>query len=266
MGWTWSFAVQGQFYVLFPFLIKWFGMGRKFLAVVFLILLASLTRRIQIFFAFMGQSLPPNVMSREDADIFTPVFVHFYSATSTRIGTIFVGVLLAYICTFTKYHESLRQNPLLSNVLLLLSSVVLWANTHYLTQGAFGGNFFWTVFLSVGGIFYNLAISYFLYISMYSISPVGKWLNRFLSHRCFYALAKISYPIYLMHSALIMYLYAHVFYPMQVDIFSFIVYAAVSWVVIVVVGWLIYAVVERPANYFFLGEVDGGAKPPIKSE
>ncbi len=42
--------------------------------------------------------MPPAIYSASDIKLFTDVFVHFYSATWVRIGTIFLGVLLAMFC------------------------------------------------------------------------------------------------------------------------------------------------------------------------
>lgn len=49
MMWTWSLAVQGQFYVLFPILVKVFGLGRKLMVALVLMCIASLGYRVWMF-------------------------------------------------------------------------------------------------------------------------------------------------------------------------------------------------------------------------
>ena len=115
MGWTWSFALQFNFYLFFPLLWKWAhkraSKGKissvntpssRVLPFLWFFLLASIVVRIITFFQLRLFDL------RHEEGVFLGFF--WYSNTVTRGAAIVWGVLVAYCCTHTRLVEKLKTS------------------------------------------------------------------------------------------------------------------------------------------------------------
>ena len=100
MGFTWSLAVQGQFYLLFPLLVKKLSNGRSLLITCIIFVLLGITSRVLTWYTFedwlvSDPSLFP--YTKHDFERFFVQFFFFYGSTFQRMGALFLGALLAIL-------------------------------------------------------------------------------------------------------------------------------------------------------------------------
>lgn len=162
---TWSLAVEEQFYLFFPFLIRFFPVARLPLFFLWIIAMA----------VYMRVSLPG---------------LSAYINTLWRADALMAGALLAYLVRGPVFLERARQFRLLILMaFILIAGAVVWVTL----QGH----------LRLGGplTHLSLAILYSLFILLALLSRdglPGKWLR----NRLLIWLGTISYGVYILHTGI----------------------------------------------------------------
>lgn len=209
MGWTWSLAIEEQFYIVIPFLIVFlFPKFRKkrvlFTILAIIPIVLSYYYSVHIF----NFEIPYN---REIfGDIWQEWFWGYYMLTHLRYGGLLSGVIAAYIhINHSEQVLNFFQNKKnLSNFLILFSIVsFLLISSLSLGQAApVEESIFYELPRNVG-VYYEIihrelfsyAVVFLMMACLYSKSRIIQPLNTFLSASFFYPIAKISYSAYLFH-------------------------------------------------------------------
>lgn len=248
MGWTWSFALQFNFYLFFPLLWKWAHarLARSapsarrtpsafVLPFLYVFLVASILVRIFSFLQVRIFDL------RHEEGLFLGFF--WYSNTLTRGAAVVWGVLAAYASVHTGFISRLRSRVWLVRLGWLASLAVvlcqmfwsrIWAagnmvetpgwSTMDLTQQLGGEEslhsilspnltaYWWHaafhIGVLVGSPLSNLLFVFLLVAVVNGLGSIGRRVQSILSCSFWYPLSTLSWWVYLVHPALMVRFYA----------------------------------------------------------
>lgn len=264
MLWSWSLAIEMQFYLLLPLLLAagFFGLrpSTRWLLMCTLLLLA-IAFRAHILYA------DERLVSAEpwqfllDKPTFKHFFTVFYDNFETRFGSLLIGFMAAYVVAFHNEASRLfwaRWPGILCVLVALILVLVLTGLPGVIyrvtdnASAAFGGQ--WKLIYLIGHRYvYSAAIAVLM---LYSLQAAGifRGLQAFLACRWWVPLARLSYSIYLIH---IMVIFAVYKLALPVQSYGYIDYedfsgltfvglALLSGLITFVIALFLYVFIERP--------------------
>lgn len=202
MPWSWSLAVEEQFYVLLPlFLIAvFFKTEHKLACLVSLFLLSFVIRAIVLYSdTLLSQSHYYQLYL--DRDMFNHGFSVFYDNLYTRYGNFVVGITVAYVYRYHNQRVSSwfkrKELPFLITILALIFIGVTLFSTMYSPKTESALLFKNLYMICIRNLF-GLAIGWIILACLFP-TGIGKLINRLLSSKIWYPIAQLSYSIYLFH-------------------------------------------------------------------
>ena len=221
MGWTWSLAIEEQFYIVIPFLIAFLIPKFKNKSIIFLILaIIPIYLSYQYIFHFLDYSVPFNNVFQSEG--WADWFWDYYMLTHLRYGGLLSGVIAAYISVNYNIRISLffQKKTLLSNFLIILS-LFFFVSISTITLGQWTNvenSIFYSFHPDISKYYeiihreiFCYSVAYIIMACIYSKSIVIKPLNNFLSLKLFYPIAQVSYSAYLFHEMFMLW-----FFPISV--------------------------------------------------
>ncbi|WP_461518874.1 acyltransferase family protein [Porticoccus sp.] len=253
MPWTWSLAIEEQFYFLFPVLLLW-GMRCFSAKTLFWSMLLGFLGFVLIRFLVIWhfELFLPICWYEKSCDGFFQVIDYIYVKPWTRFGSFLPGIFAAY---FHVYHqESLvafyqrhRVGIAWVTFLALLVVAVIFTipvNNQHATFPRLLGSIYYA---SCRHLF-TLAICIIMISSLYGDYGICRWSSKFLSSRLLYPIAQLAYSTYLFHPFVIAGVYTGIFqFAPDLPVLQKIAIATVGGVSIsLLVAFVVFLFIERP--------------------
>jgi len=243
MLWSWSLAVEEQFYLLFPFLFVLLLKVRK---MVYPLLAALIVLSFGIrFFLFEPHTLNGSLEEHYLLDLSPNLFSSIYDKLYTRFGAILCGVVAAYIYVdyseiITKWLAKLKEKAKMLEIILLLGLLSIPLIT-FNVDTAFGHYFI----ISHRTLF---SIIMALLLLLYLVADKSNlFLKGLLESKIWYPFAQLSYSNYIWHP---MALFVFYFIFWEPDEFlstnEIIASIAISYFATMLLSYLSFIYIEKP--------------------
>ncbi|HRI62739.1 MAG TPA: acyltransferase [Polyangium sp.] len=198
LNWTWSLAIEEQFYIVFPFfLVGLYRLGGRLKVLAGLLGLSVVIRMVLIFHHHF--TLPIVMHPIFDETRANHFYDTIYLMPHARYGSLLAGVIVAYLLQYTKVRETLRERSGLNSALLFggMAAIILVASVPIYSARA------WPAGLDMA----YLAISFPLFgvgagavlLAVICAAGAARPVAKILSARFWLPIAQLSYSAYLVH-------------------------------------------------------------------
>ena len=202
MGWTWSLAVEEQFYFIYPLLLFLIIKFSKRPGLVLLgLFLLSLLIRYGIIISDEAIKNSPSSRMYSDKDYFNHFFTVLYDNLYTRFGAMVVGCMMAYAFHYHREKLEAFANSVAGisctfvGVFMVLFFMIfpVWSSSYdqdlnfHLLYNIFSRNLF------------SLGIGIVIIATLLQRHFIAEVLRRFFSSPLWYPMATLSYSLYLIH-------------------------------------------------------------------
>jgi peptidoglycan/LPS O-acetylase OafA/YrhL len=199
MGWTWSLAIEEQFYVVCPWLV--WGLtplrGRTRLAILggITLLLCGIAAWVVVRGRF--HAVDAEIAVNRDLRLWARGYDHLYVKPWMRAGALLMGVAAAYIYRARAAMEALSRGRVWPVIGLLVALAVAATSTHWpLVVDA--PRPVEVAYLALFRTTFGAAVAYVLLLAV-SRHPLGSALGRVLSSRLLYPFGQLAYSAYLLN-------------------------------------------------------------------
>ena len=199
MGWTWSLAIEEQFYLVCPWLVRSLGESTPRGRLVVLALLALGLCAIGAWVVLAGdfRAFDSEIVINRDLGRWALGFDNLYTKPWMRAGPLRAGVAGAYLSRTPRVMEALGRARGGSAVGLGVAIVVAAACTHW-PFVAGGPRPAEVAFMATFRTFFGIAVAYGILLSL-STHPAGRFLGGLLSSRVLYPFSQLAYSAYLLN-------------------------------------------------------------------
>ncbi len=253
MAWTWSLAVEWQFYILFPLFLVCFYRFKKHRLMLLCVMLglAFVTQGVLVYFSGVQLPIPFHPRFGSSPQFFNHFFDVVYDKPYNRFGSLMCGVIVAYLFHYQKIKVEIFSKSYLRLVGLSISwmmlIIIFMIQETSLSNGPWSFEASW-FYLTTHRYLFSMAVSFILFCIL--SGPSHGVINRFLSSRFWYPIAQTSYSAYLLHPIVILALYFFFLNPLKNITASFLFLLPFVFLVTFFLSVLLYLLVERPGMNF----------------
>lgn len=277
MPWTWTLAVEEQFYLLFPIILSWLILRSQnpLMNLVMLLIVAV----VMAFGVIVSSPQLWDVPYTEwffEKHTFLHYFDYFYVNLHTRFGPFIGGAIAAYVaCYHAQALSRLRSRTRLFNVLSILALITLLAllctNPYQEEASLLASRIHIGLLRNVFGV----ALAWMILVCL---GPAGvlEPIRKFLSWKIWYPFAQLSYTMYLLHYLIVVMVLANLLANLKhfnmLDVgmafpYAWLVLAfMLSLIICVPLSLLLCVLVERPfmhlRDYWSNKQVRTGSSVP----
>lgn len=261
LQWTWTLAVEEQFYLLLPLLLIVVARlpGQPFLRVLGGLLLLSFVARLAAFYFLPDMWSSDYRALLTDKEICPTFYTNIYDNLITRYGPFVCGTFAA--CAYCFHREQLTTWLLAHRraffaINLLMATLTLFFLFFPVTNEVLdGGSWGLRTYLVVNRTLFSAGIAWFM-LTVFLQLHDGHWLARILSIRLWQPFSQLTYSMYLVHMIVIIgvmfqinYLFTHQWAIADASwrIFATLtVTATLSLLITMLIGVLCWLLVEKP--------------------
>jgi peptidoglycan/LPS O-acetylase OafA/YrhL len=199
MGWTWSLAIEEQFYLVCPWLVRWLGESTPRARLLSLTLLAVALAALAAWVVVDGgfHAWDTEIVINRDLRRWALGFDNLYTKPWMRAGPLLAGVAAAYLYRMPRVMEALGRARVGGAVGLVVAVVVGGGCTHW-PFVALGPRALEVAFMASFRTVFGVSVAYGLLLSL-SAHPAGRVLAGFLSARVLYPFSQLAYSAYLLN-------------------------------------------------------------------
>lgn len=208
LPWTWSLAVEEQFYFLLPLLLLvvfYYFTPRRLAKLCLMLAIASVVIR---YFALSSLHLKDfSCMNLQCEDLYQ-LFDTVYDKLWTRFGSLIPGIVVAYcyVYRFQQCQEFFQQRKRVTNAMMaiVISGIIimLFIPEHELPEPY--AHYYYVVFR----LLFSSLIGFFILMGICCDFGLPKFISRRLSSPKLYFVSQLSFLLFLFHPFIFGYLYA----------------------------------------------------------
>ena len=248
MPWTWSLAIEEQFYFTFPFFL------------IFVFYAVRQTRRTMLLWVVVGVSLLIRAFVILRHGLHLPVpwsagvtdanFLNWaealYIKPYTRFGSLALGVLAAHFVLNGSARNFFQSRPrwALAGFGCSILTIVSIVMAPIQMAGPRWHDVASLLVLTSHCTLFGAATAFLLLYCLYPVSGPGRLLEAFLSWRPFRSLAQLAYSAYLLHPIVLTMLYSSIASNLQS--YPMVVYYIAGPILSFAAAAVLYLLLERP--------------------
>lgn len=255
MNWTWTLAIEEQFYLLYPLILMFMLKTGNPIRWFILLLLGSCAIRFGIIMSDEWIRTAPQSLLAESKEFHAHHFSVLYDNLYTRFGALLSGCFAAYLHHYyregcTRFFESSagKGTEVFSVLAVLVLMVVPLISTRFDDYQALN-----IASQTFGRLIFSGCIAIWILVSLEQ-SAMARVLNIVFGNRFWYPIAQLSYSMYLVHVIAVSVAVSIVVNLMQKkpEIHNYSHMEAI-WIIFgigllltILVSVIIYLVIERP--------------------
>lgn len=201
-GWTWSLAVEEQFYFIYPLIliaILKYAKNPSYVLIA-LFLISFVVRTVIVLLDDTIRTTPGSQVYLND-DYFNHYFTVFYDNLHTRFGSLVVGCLAAYYFHFHLDRLKAIANSTIGVMLTVLGMALV---VFFMAFPAFSTSFDQYPTLNIFYYIFNrtlfsLGIGFIIIAMLLQNHMIANVMRKFFSLPFWYPIASLSYSLYLIH-------------------------------------------------------------------
>ncbi len=204
MYWTWTLAVEEQFYLILPVLLLiihrfW---SRYFLrAMLFMLVLSVLIRALAFYYfeELWTGNYQDMIVDLETSIIF---YSHIYDNLITRFGPFVLGILAAhgYLYHSQAIIQWAQEKPhlLIALNVVVMATLIFFMHFPFMATGFSEPSWGQRFYLIFNRTLFSAAFTWFVLAACLQISCC-RWLAKFYSLRVWHPLGQLTYSMYIIH-------------------------------------------------------------------
>ena len=201
MGWTWSLAIEEQFYLVCPWIVGALAplRDRPRLRTTLIVAAALALCGVGAWIVFKRRfrAIDAEIVVNRDFRRWARAYDHLYVKPWMRAGPLLMGVAAAYLYRARGVMSALSRARVAPVIGLLVAVVVAGVSMHWpIVVGA--RRWIEITYLATYRTLFGAAIAYLLLLSV-SEHPMGRAIGRALSSRVLYPIGQLAYAAYLLN-------------------------------------------------------------------